>query len=50
MASSHSDDAGIQILKYVHDLIEKGKEATNNVKDVQFKELSSSALMKDERL
>jgi hypothetical protein len=37
VASTQSDDAGIQILKYVHD---HGKEATNPIKDVQFKELS----------
>jgi len=49
-ASTHSDDAGIQILKYVHDLIEKGKEGPNHIKDILFKEISSSALMKDERL
>ena len=49
-ASSHSDDAGIQILNYVHDLIQNGKNAPNNIKDVQFKELSKSAVMNDERL
>jgi hypothetical protein len=37
VASTKSDDAGIQILKYVHD---HGKEATNPIKDIQFKELS----------
>jgi hypothetical protein len=37
VASCHSDDSGIQILKYVHD---HGKEATNPIKDIQFKELS----------
>jgi hypothetical protein len=50
VASSHSDDAGIQILNYVHDLIQNGKNAPNNIKDVQFKELSKSAVMNDERL
>ena len=39
VASCHSDDVGIQILKYVHDIIQTGKEATNPIKDIQFKEL-----------
>ena len=47
LASSHSDDAGIQILKYVHDIIQNGEDALG---DVQFREVSSSAVMKDERM